>query len=354
VRRRDTLELPSFWPLQLAGWGCFCVLIALVLLPDLGHEGIVRGNFTFTLVMFAASCVLHPWCKRTAAKELSWFAVEVRAFACSLLAGMLSAFAVLLTTLDLAPFAWREWLFTTMQSTVLLFLWCSLYFSIKQWQQGAHEREGRLRAESDTRQARLNALRYQLNPHLLFNSLNAVSTLVHEGQSAAATSMLAQIGALLRSALDQGGTLEVALSSEVDFIERYLAVERIRLGERLQAEIIVAPNVLQALIPSMLLQPLVENAVQHGIAPLIEGGIIRVKCLRHGQQLQISVRNSGPPNDGRESFGIVKRVGLGNTAERLRTRYGERHQFELRWPPEGGCEVLLELPFVEMPGELRT
>jgi LytS/YehU family sensor histidine kinase len=343
------LEFPSFWPLQLAGWGCLCVLIGVALLPDMGRAGMLRSNCTFILLMFAASCVLHPWCKRTAAKELAWIAVEVRAFACSLLAGMLTAFAVLLSTLDITPFAWREWLFTTMQSTVLMFLWCSLYFSIKQWQQGTRDREGRLRAESDMRQARLNALRYQLNPHLLFNSLNAVSTLVHEGNTAAATHMLAQIGELLRSALDQSNALEVPLASEMEFIERYLAVERIRLGSRLQVEIDIAPETLTAQIPSMLLQPLIENAVQHGIGPLVEGGLIRVQCTRHGEKLQIAVQNSGPRDDGREAYGIVNRVGLGNTAERLRTLYGARHRFELRWPPGGGCEVLLEFPFAEMP-----
>jgi two-component system LytT family sensor kinase len=261
---------------------------------------------------------------------------------------MLSAFTVLLSIVDIAPFDWKEWLFTAFQSTVLLFLWCSLYFSIKQWQQGAREREGRLRAESEMRQARLNTLRYQLNPHLLFNSLNAVSTLVHEGNSAAATQMLAQIGVLLRSALDQGDDMEVPLAAEIEFIERYLAVERIRFGSRLQVEIIIAPEILRAQIPSMLLQPLVENAVQHGIGPLIEGGHIRVHGTRHGGQLRISVQNSGPRDDGREASGIVKGVGLGNTAERLRTLYGARHRLELRWPSDGGCEVLLELPFAEM------
>ena len=132
VRSRDTLEFPSFWPVQLAGWGCLCLLIGVALLPDIGRAGMLRSNGTFILVMFAASCVLHPWCKRTAAKELSWLAMEARAFAWSLVAGMLSAFAALLSTLDIMPFAWKEWLFTAVQSTVLLFLWCSLYFSIKQ------------------------------------------------------------------------------------------------------------------------------------------------------------------------------------------------------------------------------
>ena len=345
VRSRDTLEFPSFWPVQLAGWGCLCLLIGVALLPDIGRAGMLRSNGTFILVMFAASCVLHPWCKRTAAKELSWLAVEARAFAWSLVAGMLSAFAALLSTLDIMPFAWKEWLFTAVQSTVLLFLWCSLYFSIKQWQQWTHEREGRLKAEGDMRQAHLDALRYQLNPHLLFNSLNAVSTLVLQGNAAAATRMLAQIGELLRSALDQGNAMEVALASEMEFIERYLAVERIRFGDRLRVELEIATETLHAQIPSMLLQPLVENAVQHGIGPLVNGGCIRVQCRRDGGKLQIRVENSGPRSDAPETPGIVNRVGLGNTAERLRTLYGERHRFELRWPEQGGCEVLLEFPF---------
>jgi LytS/YehU family sensor histidine kinase len=120
----------------------------------------------------------------------------------------------------------------------ILFMWCSLYFSIKQWQQSSMEKERLLRAESEVREARLLALRYQLNPHFLFNSLNAVSTLVLDGNAPAATRMLAQIGDLLRISLDSEVTTEVALSQELAFTEGYLAIEQTRLGERLRIDMV--------------------------------------------------------------------------------------------------------------------
>src|SRR6202050_5457072 len=145
-------------------------------------------------------------------------------------------------------------------STWVLFVWCSLYFSIKQWQQSNEEKELLLRAESEVREARLLALRYQLNPHFLFNSLNAVSTLILDGNAHAATRMLAQIGDLLRSSLDSEVTAEVTLSQELAFTDGYLAIEQTRLGERLKIDMAVPFETRDALVPSMLLQPLVENA----------------------------------------------------------------------------------------------
>ena len=120
-------------------------------------------------------------------------------------------------------------------------------------------------------------LRYQLNPHFLFNSLNAVSTLVLDGNAPAATRMLAQIGDLLRTSLDSEVTAEVTLSQELAFTEGYLAIEQTRLGERLKIDMAVPLETRDALVPSMLLQPLVENAVRYGVAPLVEGGWIAIK-----------------------------------------------------------------------------
>ena len=163
-------------------------------------------------------------------------------------------------------------------------MWCSLYFSIKQWQQSCKEKERLLRAESEVREARLLALRYQLNPHFLFNSLNAVSTLVLDGNARAATRMLAQIGDLLRASLDSEVTAEVTLSQELALTEGYLAIEQTRLGERLKIDMVVPLETRDALVPSMLLQPLVENAVRYGVAPLIEGGRIAIKSALHAGQ----------------------------------------------------------------------
>ena len=205
------------------------------------------------------------------------------------------------------------------------------------------EKERLLRAESELREARLLALRYQLNPHFLFNSLNAVSTLVLDGNAPAATRMLAQIGDLLRTSLDSEVTAEVTLSQELAFTEGYLAIEQTRLGERLKIDMAVPFETRDALVPSMLLQPLVENAVRYGVAPLIEGGCIAIKSALDVDRLRIVIGNSGRRGEGEQKKN-GNGIGLGNTAERLKTLYGTNFEFSLGWPEAGGCEVVLELP----------
>ncbi|MGA3035919.1 MAG: histidine kinase [Vulcanimicrobiaceae bacterium] len=232
-----------------------------------------------------------------------------------------------------------------MQITFMLVVWCSLYFSIKVWQQSVQERELLLRAEAEAREAKLSALRYQLNPHFLFNSLNAVSTLVLEGNSAAATRMLAQIGDLLRTILDGGTKLVIPLSEEIAFIQQYLSIENTRLGSRLRTDVSIASETLDALVPSMLLQPLVENAVRHGVAPLIEGGDVYVGSRLQDGHLHITVRNSGPPYQPPQQSHAPAGIGLKNTAERLEALYSDQHTFVLEWLRLGGCQVVIELPF---------
>ena len=215
-----------------------------------------------------------------------------------------------------------------MESTFVLFMWCSLYFSIKQWQQSARERERLLRAE--TRKARLRALRYQLNPHFLFNSLNAVSTLILEGNASAATRMPAQIGDLLRTSLDSEVITEIALSREMAFTEQYLAIEQTRLGDRLQFDMAIPSETLDALVPSLLLQPLVENAIRYGVAPLVEGGKIAIQSTLHEGRLRIVIGNSGR-RDAEKQKENGNGIGLSqHRAERLRTLYGTDHKFSLR------------------------
>jgi two-component system sensor histidine kinase AlgZ len=225
----------------------------------------------------------------------------------------------------------------------LLFSWSSLYFSIKQWHSASQERERLLRAEAEVREARLQALRYQLNPHFLFNSLNAVSTLVLDGEVSAATKMLSQIGDFLRTSLNHQAALEAPLSEEMAFTEQYIAIEKTRLGDRLQVELSISPETLDAMVPGMLLQPLVENAVRHGVACIAEGGRIAIESELHQGRLRIIVRNSGYTGlrkQGEGENGIGKR----NISERLQTLYGNDHQFSLEWPESGGCVVTVELP----------
>jgi two-component system, LytTR family, sensor kinase len=343
--RRDDLGFPTFWTVQIAGWGCFYLWGLISLVPFLRQPGALRGNTAFFVSLFAASSLLRPVCRSLIGRAFSWIALEMRAFVWSLPAGATAGYVIeRVTTLD-RPLSWAGWLANAVQSTFILFVWCSLYFSIKLWQKSLRERERLLRAEAEVRNARLSALRYQLNPHFLFNSLNAVSTLVLEGNPPAATRMLAQIGEFLRSILDSKGVPETTLHQEIVVAEQYLAIEQTRLGPRLRVDMAISPETLDALVPSMLLQPLIENAVRHGVAPVMEGGTIRIESELYGTRLQIKVQNSGPasfrppvPN------GSPNGIGISNTAERLRTLYAANYKFVLQWPETGGCEVTVELP----------
>lgn len=346
VLKRDDYGFPSFWTVQIAGWVCFYLWGSITLLPFLHQPGALLGNGMFFICLFFASSLLRPICRSLINHSFSWIAFETRAFLWSILGGVIAGYAIELVTSLHRSLSWVEWLETSVRSTFILFVWCSLYFSIKLWQRSARERERLLRASAEVREARLRALRYQLNPHFLFNSLNAVSTLVLEENPSAATRMLAQIGEFLRTILDGQAGPETPLSGEITFAEQYLAIEGTRLGPRLRVEMAISPETLDALVPTMLLQPLIENAVRHGIAPVLEGGTIRIESKIHDTQLQIRVQNSAPPRAG-STFPneFPSGVGISNTAMRLSTLYGADHKFVLQWPETGRCEVTVELPF---------
>ena len=345
VLKRDDLGFPTFWPVQIAGWSCYYLSALILQLSSLGQPGRLRTSSLFVLVMFTGSCLMRYVCRFLMKRRLSWIAFEIRAIVCCMPAAAVAGYFIQVLTSN-RPVQWPNWLASSVQATFIFFFWCSLYFSVKQWQQSERERERSLQAEAEARDARLKALRSQLNPHFLFNSLNAVSTLVLDGNASAATRMLAQIGELLRTSLDSEAMAETALSQEIAFTEQYFAIEQTRLGERLRIEMAIAPDTLDALVPSMLLQPLVENAVRHGIAPLVEGGTIRIHSELKGARVQISVQNSGAPRARTEAMKQPAHgIGLKNTAERLRTLYAGDYAFALQWPEAGGCQVTVELPF---------
>ncbi|HEX2851940.1 MAG TPA: sensor histidine kinase [Opitutaceae bacterium] len=185
--------------------------------------------------------------------------------------------------------------------------------------------------ESLLRQAQLQALRNQLNPHFLFNTLHSIAELVHENPPHA-EQMLLRLAELLRKALRSSSEPEVALAEELDFVRGYLEIEQMRLGDRLRVTWDIAPEALSARVPSLLLQPLVENAIQHGIAPSVQTGTLLIRAWREGEFLHVQVRDNGPglsaaPSDQRRDSGSG--VGLANTRSRLQRLYGEHHRFEL-------------------------
>ena len=193
-------------------------------------------------------------------------------------------------------------------------------------------------------EARLNALRMELNPHFLFNTLNAISGLVRRNENEAAVRMLARLGDLLRLTLERGGDHRVPLEQELELLRVYLEIERVRFHDRLSVEVDVDRDALDGMVPTLILQPLVENAVRHGIAPRAGSGRIRVGAERRNGELVLEVADSGrgfaPPSPA-DGAG----VGLSNTRARLAELYGERAAISLGVAPEGGGLVRLVLPY---------
>jgi len=205
-----------------------------------------------------------------------------------------------------------------------------------------HERELRT-SELETRlaQAKLQALQMQLNPHFLFNTLHTISALMHSDVEAA-DRMVARLSDLLRSALDNTDDHEVTLRQELNFLRRYLEIEQTRFQERLAVNMEISPEALDAQVPNLVLQPLVENAIRHGIEPHSKPGLIQLKAARQNGALEIEVRDNGgglPPGQRREG------IGLSNTRARLEQLYGDKQSFDLSNAPGGGTIARVMLPF---------
>ena len=228
----------------------------------------------------------------------------------------------------------------TLYHAFAILAWSVLYVGIKHQQALYRERERALKAEALAHEARLGALRAQLNPHFLFNSLNAISTLVVDGRTSDATRVIARLGDLLRATLTTGDNIEIPLAEEMDLVRRYLDVEQVRLGDRLTVHVEVEPDAWRGRVPALLLQPLVENAVRHAIAPREEGGHVAISARRRNGRLSVTVEDDGPGLTS-GSHGI----GLTNTAERLKYRYGPAHRFDLGHGQLGGLRVDIELPY---------
>jgi two-component system, LytTR family, sensor kinase len=198
-----------------------------------------------------------------------------------------------------------------------------------------------LELEKHLAEARLQALLRQLKPHFLFNTLNGIASLMHSDVDAA-DRMLVRLGELLRLTMSHPGQPLTSLREELVFIEKYLEIERIRFRDRLAVTLTVEPEALGAEVPSLILQPLVENAIRHGIEPHARPGRIELTAIRRPGRIEIVVRDNG---SGLPTGGFTREgIGLGNTRARLRELYGDRHRFELANHPEGGLVVRVTLP----------
>ena len=198
--------------------------------------------------------------------------------------------------------------------------------------------------ETELAQSRLNALTAQLRPHFLYNALNGVAMLIRAKNDAAALESVLGYSELLRYVLDAEAS-DVPLERELAFLDKYLAIERMRFPETFSATITAPSSVTNALVPNFILQPLVENALHHGLRDLETGARLDVDASRYDGVVRIEVRDNGVGLPPKWRLDDVTGVGLRNTQARLRQRYGDEHHFELHSPPEGGTAVILEIPY---------
>jgi two-component system, LytTR family, sensor kinase len=231
----------------------------------------------------------------------------------------------------------------TLSSMALLLCWTGLYYGVKFYERLQLEREATLKASALAQEAQLKMLRYQLNPHFLFNTLNAISTLVLDGQNRTANLAVSRLSEFLRYTLDQDPMKKVTLRQELDALNLYLGIEKLRFGDRLRLEFDVDERAESALVPSLLLQPLVENAMKYAIAPREQGGAVTIIAGLEDGALRLAVVDDGP-GLGPAAVGANGRgVGLRNTRERLKVLYGDAHGLDVA-DLRPGLRVEMRLP----------
>jgi signal transduction histidine kinase len=303
-------------------------VVALLAWPTLA----LARRFTFTRGRWAAAVLTHG----SAAIAFSGAFMVLRALVAQWQGW--AAEQPIGFTEALRPLAVKTWHFNLIIYAVIVAVAQAFRFHRESQERavGAVELEKRLA------EARLMALQMQLNPHFLFNALNSIATLIHRDPRAA-DRMLIRLAELLRMTLDNTTSQEIPLRAELSLLERYLDIERVRFGERLSFQVEADDGTAEALVPTLVLQPLVENSLRHGLASVSRPGLVTIHAMRRADALRLEVRDNGAglPADRPQRDGI----GLSNTRARLQHLHGDRHRLEIANRPEGGAVVSLEVPF---------
>jgi two-component system, LytTR family, sensor kinase len=268
------------------------------------------------------------------------------------------AVALRMATYRLAGESLDTWLHEAQEMLFLNFDWEMMTYwtivgvgmAIKYMHEARARELSAVQLETRLVEARLHTLQRQMQPHFLFNTLNTISALMHRDVEAA-DAMIARLSDLLRMSLERVGVQEVPLKEELDFLSKYLEIEQTRFRDRLTVIFDVQSDTLHALVPNLLLQPLVENAIKHGIGPRPTPGEITVRARRHGAMLELDVQDNGVGLSAARLTDFNRGVGLSNTRSRLDHLYGSLHRFEFRQPAEGGLLVCIAIPMAALASE---
>ena len=347
----------AFWNLQSAGWGAAFLLRAVSALANEQPLDLLALILVTTITGFSISLILSVIYRKLIHQQplITWG-----------LTALILMFAVLLhASID----AWVQGVYyagtreTTFAQRLigLLYLpltllggWSALYYAINFFLTVEQQADRLERLEAQATAAQLAMLRYQLNPHFLFNTLNSISTLVLLKQTQPANAMLTRLSGFLRHTLVAEPGSQVTLAQEIETLQLYLDIERMRFEERLRTQFEIDDAALAAQLPAMLLQPLVENAIKYAVSSQEEGAQISLTARVIGERLRLTVEDTGPgvddaPRDPARDAALGRPVstgvGLANIRNRLAQAYGDNHLFETRSEAGGGFTVLIEIPF---------
>ena len=336
----------AFWVLQSLGWTGFFLLRSLNGIATSMGAMFVVHTLLLTATGYSVTLLMASLYRRLIVMRALW--TVLISLATVVLAS--SAFSFIETWSfstfvrpDARPVG-IEYFGAIILDFSLLAAWSALYYGINYYLLLEEEMDQRARLENQASSAQLAMLRYQLNPHFLFNTLNSISTLVLLKQTERANAMLARLSSFLRYTLANEPTAQVTLAQEVETLKLYLEIEKMRFEERLRPHFRIEAETIGARLPSLLLQPLLENAIKYAVTPSEDGADIWITATREGQAVRIEVADSGP-GDGAGLFsGQSTGVGLTNIQDRLAQAYGPGHGFTIRTNDEGGFSVIIEIP----------
>lgn len=338
LARRFSSRRAQFWLLQCGGWGAYGVAMFVAALQGFPSARLAFVHkATFVGFGFLISLVLRLLYRPLARRGLSFPTLAVTAIVVSYLFGLIWAACfnvtrwALIGNVDLARLPWWAPFREGLNFTFVFVAWSALYFGIRYYQDLQAQREQSLQAQALATQAQLQMLRYQLNPHFLFNSLNSIRALVRSDPERA-ESMVAELSEFLRYSLRRDVGRDVPLRAELEAVQNYLTLEKIRFEEKLQAEVDVDPSALEWRVPGFLLHPLVENAIKHGMQSSDLPLRVQLRSRADADGLHLEIRNSGrwapasasplsrPPGHG---------IGLENVRQRLAHAFPGRHAFDV-------------------------
>ena len=337
-----------FWTLNVAGWLGYAIAAWLGALAYEKPGSYIDVIVATALVGFVISIIMRYLYRRLWPRGPAAVVVGIIAICYGL--GFVWRLASNTMYFNWVKNAWQPesmmgYITGIMGSFYVLLCWSGLYFGIKYYQQMQEQTERALAATAAAHQAQLKMLRYQLNPHFLFNTLNAISTLILDRANETANLAVSRLSDFLRYTLDNDPMKRVTLGSELGAIDLYLEIEKVRFGDRLIVRKEVEAGALDALVPSLILQPLIENAIKYAISPSEEGGTLKISAKVHDDTLILQLSDNGPGlgngNKQKKSCG----VGLKNTRERLHQLYGENQAFTLAPNDPQGLVITINIPY---------